>query len=169
MSTIETTMLPGADESFDRHFTMRSSTMVVERLANLSDEDRADYRELEDEYRTGEDEDEKREIVRTMVEILLNEPPEGISIEEIEREAQSSLEGAAAAEGFEREAGGFGQNLRRVRGEKGLNQKELAAASNMTQPQISYLERGKHRPQEATVNKLAEALGVSPEELLPLD
>ena len=48
-----------------------------------------------------------------------------------------------------------------------MTQKQLGQAANMTQPQISYLERGQHRPQEGTVTKLAEALGVSPEELLP--
>ena len=142
---------------------------VLARLLSLSPEDQADYKLLEQEYHRAESQADKREILQAMLEIVLDEPAEGISIEAVEREARSTLEGAAAADRFEREARAFGRNVKRLRGKSGLTQSDLADKANMTQPQISYLERGEHRPQEGTVKKLAEALGVSPDELLPLD
>jgi len=154
---------------YERHLGLLSTSVVLERLATLSPEDQADYEQLQQEYRKAESQADRQEILLAMVEIMLDEPAEGASIESIEREGRSTLEGAAAADRLEREAKVFGSNVKRIRGQSGLTQSALADAANMTQPQISYLERGEHRPQESTVKKLAEALGVSPEELLPLD
>ncbi len=155
-------------EGFAREFTELGSARVLARVAELSDAAYADYLELLNEYRSCDSDQEKREILSALLEIVLDGPVKTIPAEQIEREARGSLEGSAAAERFQRQAQAFGANLRRIRGERGMNQSDLAKAANMTQPQISYLERGEHRPQETTVARLARALGVDPEELLPL-
>ena len=56
--------------------------------------------------------------------------------------------------------------LREVRERKFMSQQELADAAGTTKANISRLETGKQKPQMATVRKLAEALGVQPEELV---
>jgi len=168
MSSIDAAAFPHVGESVERYLAICTATPVLQKVAELSGEALSDYNELLNEYREAENAEEKLELLRTMLEILLDEPVKNIPVEEVEREAKTTLEGVAAAERFEEQALSFGGRLKRLRRTKGLNQKQLAEASNMTQPQISYLEGGKHRPQEATVKSLAEALDVSPEELLPL-
>jgi predicted ATPase/DNA-binding XRE family transcriptional regulator len=57
----------------------------------------------------------------------------------------------------------FGDLLRRLRDAAGLTQEELAERSGLTSVDISLLERGERRkPQSYTVQKLAEALQLSP-------
>ena len=47
-----------------------------------------------------------------------------------------------------------------------LTQRELAERVGVTQGTINRIERGVHRPRLATVRRLAEALGVDPDELV---
>jgi transcriptional regulator with XRE-family HTH domain len=61
-------------------------------------------------------------------------------------------------------------SLRTTRRLKGLTQEALAAKSGVDQTSISSIEVGKNRnPSWETVSKLAKALGVSPDELFPID
>lgn len=53
--------------------------------------------------------------------------------------------------------------LRGLREDKPLSQRELAAQSGVSQTTIVHIERGRIRPQAATVRKLAEALGLPAE------
>jgi transcriptional regulator with XRE-family HTH domain len=53
-----------------------------------------------------------------------------------------------------------GENLRRLRRERGFGQIALAKASGVSQPSISYLERDVRDPHAETLRKLADALGV---------
>ena len=56
-------------------------------------------------------------------------------------------------------------NLRKLRIEAALSQRELAEASGVTQGTISRLEQGDTNVQPSTLRKLAAALGVKPKEL----
>jgi non-specific serine/threonine protein kinase len=61
------------------------------------------------------------------------------------------------------EARTIGELLRRYRDASGLTQEELAERTGLSSMAISLLERGeRRRPQAYTVQKLAEALGLSP-------
>ena len=51
--------------------------------------------------------------------------------------------------------------MRRIRKERGLTQAELALATGLGPVQISRIERGVQEPRFATLERLAEALGVS--------
>lgn len=59
------------------------------------------------------------------------------------------------------------EKLRRIRRGSGLTQQELAAKTGLSQSTIAMIENGTRKtPRPSTLTKLAEALGVSPFELL---
>ncbi len=59
-----------------------------------------------------------------------------------------------------------GQNVRRIRQEKGLTQEQFAELSGFSQQYLSDLERGHRNPTVVTVYELAIALGVTHMDLL---
>lgn len=56
--------------------------------------------------------------------------------------------------------------LREWRERRLLTQRELAERIEVTVGTINRIERGVHRPRLGTIRKLAEALGVDPDELV---
>ena len=60
----------------------------------------------------------------------------------------------------------IGQRIRGVRKRKGLTITALAERAGMKRPNLSRLERGKHRPSLDTLERIAEALGVPVAELV---
>ena len=62
-----------------------------------------------------------------------------------------------------------GQNFARIRQEKGLTQEQVEARSGFSQQYLSGLENGRRNPTVITLYELAEALGVTPIELLKPD
>lgn len=59
--------------------------------------------------------------------------------------------------------------LRLWRERRLLSQRELAALVGMSQGSIARIERGHHRPRLSTIRKLAQALDVTPDELVEWD
>lgn len=57
-------------------------------------------------------------------------------------------------------------NLESIRKEKGLTQVELAAKLNVQQSTISHIENGERNPSAELLCNLAEALGVTIDELI---
>lgn len=57
-------------------------------------------------------------------------------------------------------------NLRRMRELRALSQRELAARAKLSVTTVNRIETGQRKAMPRTVRKLAEALGVTPEELL---
>ncbi len=60
----------------------------------------------------------------------------------------------------------LGQNLKRIRTKKKMSQGDIARALEVHRAYISGIESGKRNPTLATIKKLADALGVSANELL---
>ena len=60
----------------------------------------------------------------------------------------------------------LGHNLKRIRTKKGMSQGDIARALEVHRAYISGIENGKRNPTLATIKKLADALGVSADELL---
>ncbi len=60
----------------------------------------------------------------------------------------------------------LGQNMKRIRAKKKMSQGDIARALEVDRGYISNIENGKKNPTLATLQKLADALGVSPDELL---
>lgn len=59
----------------------------------------------------------------------------------------------------------FAENLKRIRKSKGLSQKELAEKLGVSQPSYAQYERGTRNPKIETLNKIAQALNTTVEEL----
>lgn len=62
----------------------------------------------------------------------------------------------------------LGQNLRRLRTEKGLSQEEFAFEAKIHRTYISDIDRGARNPSLLVLQRLADAVGVSASELLKL-
>jgi transcriptional regulator with XRE-family HTH domain len=61
----------------------------------------------------------------------------------------------------------FGEKIRKLRINCGLSQEELAYKSGLHRTQITLIENGHRCPRLDTIYKLASALQVKPEKLLP--
>jgi len=61
----------------------------------------------------------------------------------------------------------IGQTIRLARTQAGLSMTTLAQRSGVSQPYLSQLERGLALPSISTLYRVANALGVSPQDLLP--
>lgn len=59
----------------------------------------------------------------------------------------------------------FGENLRRLRLQKGLSQGDLAAEIDMSTNAVSEIERGITDTSLTTIVKIAKGLGIDPGEL----
>ena len=64
------------------------------------------------------------------------------------------------------EAKKLGDNLKRIRTEKGISQGDIARALEVDKSFVSNIENGKTNPTLATITKLAKAIGVSVGELM---
>ena len=60
----------------------------------------------------------------------------------------------------------LGENLRKLRLKKNLSQGDLATALSVGRAYISNIENGRMNPTLSTLEKIAEALGISSSELL---
>jgi transcriptional regulator with XRE-family HTH domain len=60
----------------------------------------------------------------------------------------------------------IGKNLRRFRDERFLSRTELAEKADVSPVTIATLEEQNHPAQRRTIRKLAQALGVKPQELV---
>lgn len=62
-----------------------------------------------------------------------------------------------------------GRNFARIRAVKGFTQEQVEERSGFSQQYLSDLERGKRNPTIVTLHELAQALGVTHEELVKRD
>lgn len=60
----------------------------------------------------------------------------------------------------------FGEELRKIREEKGLSQEQLGFESEYHRTYISQLERGEKNTSLKAVFRISEALGVKPSDLI---
>lgn len=60
----------------------------------------------------------------------------------------------------------IGKTIRKIREEKGITQEKLAFEAGLNRAYIGYIERGERNPSTETLVKIAQALKVSPKDLL---
>lgn len=60
----------------------------------------------------------------------------------------------------------LGNNLKRIRLEKGMSQGDICRATGMDRGYISRVESGQKNPTISNLEKIAKALKISPDELL---
>ncbi len=90
----------------------------------------------------------------------------GLDYEKSEKEAADKFpEFREVVDELDREEAFFSDNLERIMREKSISQTELAQRVGVGQPAISNMLSRNCRPQRRTIQRLAEALGVQPEDL----
>jgi len=94
----------------------------------------------------------------------------GMDLEEAERiEADGSKAFRATRDSMDEEESKFTDRVQAIMKMRGMNQAALADACSMGQSAISNLLSRGNRPQRRTVEKIAAALGVSPNEIWPVE
>lgn len=63
------------------------------------------------------------------------------------------------------EAKKLGENLKRIRTDKGISQSDIAKSLGVSRGFVSNIENGKRNPTLATISRLAKAISVPTEEL----
>ncbi len=113
------------------------------------------------------DEDDRQLAAMTLADILYPNLHEGLLGSNLDESNESSVEARQALEVMDQEEASFADRLRQAMDKAGVTQSELAMKVGIGQPAISMMLQRDCRPQKRTVAKLAEALGVAPEELWP--
>ena len=110
-------------------------------------------------------EDEKSLAFNTIAEALF--PSLSTDILRMERERSKTETAHETDARLNQEEAVFADNLRQVMAVKQITQEELAKRTGVGQSAISNMLNRQSRPQQRTVGRFAEALGVSPQDLWP--
>src|SRR5262245_48263892 len=116
-------------------------------------------------------EDDRQMMLHSLADALFPQTHDGklgLDLEASEKMgAAHSEETRAVLEEMDREEATFAARLVAFLKERSITQEELAARIGVGQPAISNLLNRQCRPQRRTVLRLAEALGVPPQDLWP--
>jgi lambda repressor-like predicted transcriptional regulator len=94
----------------------------------------------------------------------------GIDLEEVEvLDAEDSKEFREASDSMDEEERCFADRVQAILKMRGMSQAALAEACQIGQSAISNLHSRRSRPQRRTVDKIAKALDVSPDEIWPTE
>lgn len=113
--------------------------------------------------KVSEDEDERREILDSIIEIVSKslagrqKPSQAADVQ-----AGVSSDAIQQVEAYRKD---IGQRIKIRREELGMTQQELADKSGLPQSHICRLEVGKHAPTNTTIEKIAAALKTEPNQL----
>ncbi len=122
------------------------------------------------EYDRETDQEERKNILRTLEEITANEPVQvpTESLEQFETRLLHDDKEYKEAAGLEvQRANEFLKKYFSLRAKAGLGtQAEVARKSGVHRSYIAVIEKGGHKPQQKTLQKLAKAFGVEITELL---
>lgn len=122
--------------------------IVVERVRRLSNEDQKDLYKLVKALATVKDAEELEAIRLAMVEILDQEPVGLVRMDPSERPAK-----------LQRWVEYIAQKVRQLRKQAKLTQIELAEKSGLPQSHVSRIESARLSPSQATLQKIAKAVG----------
>ncbi|MEX0701191.1 MAG: helix-turn-helix transcriptional regulator [Planctomycetales bacterium] len=157
----------------DPAVAFQSASSIVTALMECDDELRAEAVELFKQLDSGElEEDERAATIALLAEILFpnadNAGFPGLDLEEAEAVAREEFpEAREILDRMDREEATFAERLRAVMEEKSVTQKALAERVGVGQPAIAMMLARQCRPQQRTVAKLAQALGVDRSDLWP--
>lgn len=160
-------MNAATEREFDKPLTEIGARMLRAYL-ECSDELQRAAREMVAILNAPEsDDDERAMALHTLAQIFFPERDDcSTTLEHLDECAVTNqADGADARAELDREEETFSQRLAALMEAKGLTQTELARRAGLGQPAISMMLARNCRPQQRTVRRLAEALGVQPEEL----
>ena len=117
------------------------------------------------------DEDERAMAAETISEAIMPRVCDGqlgADLDTLDALAVANKQdGAGALRELEEEEETFSERLRVLLDQKGVTQEELAAKIGVGQSAISMMLNRSCRPQRRTINRIAQALGIEPEEIWP--
>lgn len=152
---------------------LQAASPIVLALEECDPELREEAINLFKQLTSGElDEGERYATIAVLAEILFPNSDEkgfpGLDLREAEEIAkQISPESKEVLGRMDREEASFAERLRDLMKNKAITQEQLADKLGIGQPAISMMLQRTCRPQKRTVFRLAEALGVTAEELWP--
>ena len=112
------------------------------------------------------DEEERNAALDTLVEVLFPpRHPDHLGVDWEEFEDGGSAEARRIHAAMARQEARFADAVQNRMKERGITQATLAEKIGVGQPAVSMILSRKCRPQRATVEKIAKALGVSPTRL----
>jgi len=111
------------------------------------------------------DEDQKRRAMHTIIEALF--PSLAVDLLECVERVRSLPESQAYEKELDAQEATFAERLKGAMDAKGWTQEKLAERTGVGQPAISNMLNRQCRPQTRTVLRLAEAMGIPPENLWP--
>jgi lambda repressor-like predicted transcriptional regulator len=116
------------------------------------------------------DEDERVMALHTLAQVFFPERDDcSATLEHLDECAvKNQKDGQSARDELDQDEATFSEKLARIMEEKGISQTELARRTDLGQPAISMMLSRNCRPQQRTVRRLAEALGVGATELWPV-
>jgi lambda repressor-like predicted transcriptional regulator len=109
--------------------------------------------------------DEKQLAMHTIMDALFSS--QSVDLLSSERLIAGSAVAEHRKQEMDQEEQIFSDRLRQLMTEKGIGQEQLAAQMGVGQSAISNMLNRQCRPQQRTIERAAEALGVAPEELWP--
>ena len=116
------------------------------------------------------DEEDRASALATVLEALFpdDSPYDGrLGLDLADWERFAAGDDRAAIDEMDRQEATFAARLHAAMTARGMTQAQLASALGVGQPAISNLLNRESRPQSRTVARLAEALGMPPEDLWP--
>ncbi len=130
------------------------------KLLNLTKEEISHFCELQRLFQKSRDEQEKKEIIAALLEIINPDGNADVGNVEsgVDRRTKEKVRRYHAKVGIE---------IRNRRIAKGLSQQQLAELAGIPQSHVSRLENGKHTPTHLTIQKLARALRTRPKMIDP--
>ena len=140
---------------------------LIRAYLECSDELQKHTQEMVEILNTSTDDDEIRMAKHTIWEVLFPERHDaGVTIEHLDECAITEQADGDASKGeLESEEEQFAARLQACMEAARTTQGDLASRAGVGQPAISMMLKRNCRPQRRTIIKLAEALGVSPNEL----
>lgn len=162
-------MRTATERNFDKPLA-EIGAKILQAYLECSDELQKSAREMIAILNSPEaDDDERAMALHTLAQIFFPERDDcSATLEHLDECAVTNQpDGQSARNQLDEDEATFAKRLARVMREKGVTQTELARRANLGQPAISMMLSRNCRPQQRTVRRLAEALGVSTQELWP--
>ena len=152
--------------------TLLQAAKFIHAYIECRDEIQAGIRDMLDILNDPNTDEADRDMTLfTLADTLFPNPHDGklgMDLEESEGlGAEYSDEMRSTLEELDREEETFAARLRSAMESRAINQEQLAARIGVGQPAISNMLSRKCRPQRRTVLRLAQGLGIDPEELWP--
>lgn len=127
-------------------------SIFIDRIRTLPKEDRNDLYDLTKELAKAEKCEDTESIAMAMLEIL---EQDSVRVKELNLAAEEQ-----PGKGLQKWMDYVSEKIRVLRKEADMTQEELAEKTGLPQSHISRLESAKHSPSRATLEKIANALGV---------